>query len=225
MTLRNLLESLNLQEYIDDEGETRRLRLLPPCPREQQPRQASAELREALSLARGLAGADHVSGDVDLSGQSIEGQYLEEFCPDGIAIAEDGCGNSWTLDPESGRVYFFSHDPPVVVYQFPRLHEFLEQLVRTPSQSDLGEPLRQWTGRIWQHNPGLLSHSQALQVEGGLADWARELGEDWEFVDLTTVSPGDGFSWGRAEVMQRRGHWVALAKAKPRKGFLSRLFG
>ena len=227
MTLRNLLQSLHLREYLNDDGKSRQLSLLEPCPREMQPKQASPELRDALSLARGLRGAEHVVGDVDLSGQSLEGQYLDEFSPDGISIAEDGCGNSWTLDPESGRVFFFCHDPPVVVYQFPRVHEFLEQLLRTPGQSDLGKPLELWQHRIWGENPNRLSFEQVLAHGGPLGEWAQELGDSWDYVDLSQAQPGDGFSWGESEQIVRRGHWVALSKPKPKKGtgFFSKLLG
>lgn len=225
MSLRDLLESLHLREYINDDGKVRSLRLLAPCPADRQPEEADPELREALNLARGLSGAEHVSGDIDLSGETLEGQYLEEFCPRGICIATDGCGNSWTLDPESGRVYFFCHDPPVVVYQFARVHEFLEQLLRTPRQSDLGQALELWRHRIWRENPDQLSWAAAVERGGELADWARQLGEGWDFVDLSQPQPGAGFSWGNASQIQRRGNLVALARPVKKAGFFARLFG
>lgn len=75
------------------------------------------------------------------------------------------------------------HDAPVVVYQFPSLLEFLQQFRRQPSLSDFETNLQAWTSRIWRENPGTLSSDQALTLDAELADFARQLGPDWTFVD------------------------------------------
>lgn len=175
--------------------EMEELRKSLPCP-------LPPEVEETLRYSRGLDNVEHTDGRVDLSGLSIEGQWLEDFAPHAVALAGDGCGNSWSLDlgPESqtwGPVYFFCHDPPVIVYQFATAEDFLNELPRRPSDSDLGAILREWTGRIYAKDPQALSHDQAMEGDELLRSFAQPLGPGFHFIDLRRPKPGDGFNWGR----------------------------
>lgn len=209
MYLLETLKRLENASYINDDGEQRRLKLLPPLShaelkklRKLLPCEIPMDVEEALLFSRGLDNVEHTEGTVDLSGLSIMGQWLEDFAPHAVAIASDGCGNSWSIDlgPDSktwGPVYFFCHDPPVIVYQFADVNEFLQQMERVPSQSDLGEALQTWTQRVYRDNPNVLTYAQALEGDDELKHFAQPLTAEWEFIDLRRASAGDGFSWGR----------------------------
>lgn len=231
MTPSELLALQDL-EYENDHGETRRLKLRPPLSATERQRLAAnlpPVLLDLLEVASGIAGAEHVAEGIDFTGK-LEGQVLEEFLPDGVTLAVDGCGNGWSLEPSSGHIYFLCHDPPVVVFQSASLEDFLEQLKRQPSCSDLGENLQRWTDRIWRENPATLSPEQAAMGDSVLASFAAELGPDWWLIDLRQPSIGDGFSWGRygPETEIRRHPEVAIVAlrqpaAKP--SLWRRLFG
>jgi hypothetical protein len=207
--LLETLKRLEKSAYTNDDGEQRAFKLLPPLShaelkqlRKQLPCEIPAEVEEALLFSRGVQNVEHTDGSVDLSGLSVSGQWLEDFAPHAVAIASDGQGNSWSIDlsPDSkvwGPVYFFCHDPPVIVYQFAHADELLQQLQRPPAQSDLGAALEAWTHRIYRENPDVLSYAQALQGDDELKHFAQPLSAEWEFVDLRGAQPGSGFSWGR----------------------------
>lgn len=132
---------------------------------------------------------EHADGTVDLSGLSISGQWLEDFAPNAVALAADGCGNSWSVDlgPESrtwGPVYYFCHDPPVIVYQFPSAAELLQELHRPPSQSDLGDILRDWSHRIYRMDALVVAHEEAIRRDRDPAEFATTLGAGFHYVDL-----------------------------------------
>ena len=189
------LKALDGLSYVNDDGEPRRIRLRPPLTGVP-PAEIPELLRQLLKVTQGLEGVEHVSQGPDFSG-GLEGQFFEEFSPQGVCLATDQCGNSWTLDPATGWVFYLCHDAPVVVYQFPGLLEFLQQFRRQPAQSDFGTVLQNWVSRIWRENPGCLSHDQALLLDAELANFARELAPEWTLIDLRKPAPGDGFSWGR----------------------------
>ncbi len=201
MSLRETLLALDGAAYVNDDGEQRRLRLLPPLGKEDIDRVSPLmpeEIRQVLAISRGIEGAEHVNeGIVDLSGLFLQSQVLDEFSPDGQIIASDMCGNSWIVDPPTGWVFYLCHDAPVVVYQFPTLEGFLAELRRTPEESLLGRPLQEWVDRIWAQNPGVLPWAQALEKDPALVSFATKLGPQWEIMDLRRPQPGDGFSWGR----------------------------
>jgi len=185
-------------------------------------------LRQLLKVSQGLEGVVHVAEGPDFSG-TLEGQHLEEFSPQGVCLATDGCGNGWTLDPATGWIFYLCHDAPVVVYQFPSLLEFLQQFRREPALSDFGTKLQAWVSRIWSENPACLTSEQALGGDSELAEFARELGADWTLIDLRNPSPGDGFSWGRyGPKTEVRRHpslcIVALRKPPPKPSFWSKLW-
>ena len=221
------LRALDNLVYSNDDGESRRLRLRPPL--EQPPGSLPEVLRQVLKVTQGLEGAEHVAEGPDFTG-ALEGQFVEEFCPEGVCLATDGEGNGWTLDPATGWIFYLCHDAPVVVYQFPGLLEFLQQFRRQPSLSDFGTNLQAWASRIWRENPGSLSSSQALSLDSELADFARQLGPDWTFIDLRKPNPGDGFSCGRfGPGTELRRHpslpIVALKKPAKKPTFWSKLWG
>ena len=221
------LHGLDGLVYTNEDGEPRKLRLLPPL---KQPPSASLPelLRQIAKVTQGLEGAEHVAEGPDFSG-TLEGQHLEEFAPNGVCLASDSCGNGWSLDPVTGWIFYLCHDAPVVVYQFPGLLEFLQQFRRPPSQSDFGTNLESWVSRIWRENPGCLTSEQALSLDSELADFARQLGPDWTLIDLRKPTPGDGFSWGRyGPNTEIRRHpslcIVALRKPPSKPSFWSKLW-
>lgn len=209
VSLLATLKKLAQASYVNDDGEPRQLQLLPPLTRDELEKLRSSlpcplpsEVEEALLFSRGLENVEHTDGQVDLSGLSIQGQWLEDFAPHAVAIASDGCGNSWSLDlgPDSshwGPVYYFCHDPPVIVYQFAHAEELLNELQRPPSDSDLGALIRHWADRIYAKDPMAQPYSQAIEGDEQLRKFAQPLGPGFHFIDLRHPKPGDGFNWGR----------------------------
>lgn len=185
---------MSLRTSLEKVG--KRYKLLPPCSEAeiQQVKKAVGcslphELEEALRFARGLSGLPGALGTVDLSGLSVSGQHVEELFPHCLSLASDRCGNSWNLEvlanpPGLGAIYFVCHDPPILVLESPSAEEFVAE-IRT---AVLGEQ---------QRKAPSLTYEQALSRDPELAEFARTLGEKWEFADLRAARPGDGFTWGR----------------------------
>ena len=107
-----------------------------PCP-------LPAEARELLAYSRGFENGPVES--VEFSGLIDFG--MEEIFPCPIPIAHDGFGNYWVVDLTSGSrawapIYYFCHDPAVIVFQSASLAEFIEELLKLgnpPYKSALDE--------------------------------------------------------------------------------------
>ncbi len=226
MTTQQLL-ALEGLVYENDDGESRRLKLRPPpspAQRQRLAEQLPPVLCRLLEVASGIDGAEHVSEGIDFTG-GLEGQVLEEFLPDGITLAVDGCGNGWSLEPATGRIFFLCHDPPVVVLQSLSLQLFLEQLKLPPARSELGDALQHWTHRIWRENP-----CEGPPRDESSRSFLEALGSHWRLVDLREARPGDGFSWGKyGPQTEVRRHpelaLVALSKPAAKPSLWSRWFG
>ena len=144
--------------------------------------------------------------EVNLAG--VEGGQVldEDLFPQGLPIAVDPFGNSWTLDLESGGgwgpVFFVCHDPPWVVYQAHDAAQFLRQAAAGQLESGVQRelPLAQ---------PG---------DDPVLQGFARELGDGWELVDLRAPQPGDAFTWGAygpQTLLRRCPHARIFARQRP----------
>lgn len=130
-----------------------------------------------------------------------------------------------------GPIYFACHDAPVILYQADSLEHFLDELFRMfepPRRSLIDDVHGDRLAHVWQTNPGVLSCEQCLRSEDPvLTDFARELDESFQIIDLRRAKPGDGFSWGRygpkTQIKRFRTHAV-FAYQKP-KSIISRLLG
>lgn len=193
-----------------------------------------ADYRELLTLCGGIEGP-WVS--VDFEGEEFE-FGMDELVPHSLAFAGDGCGNYWladlTAEPESQTSVFYAcHDAPVYLFQCLGMETFLEEFIKLGRQRGKSaiqavhddEPFD-----VWQKNPSVLSRDDALAGDNALAEFARNLGPDFQFIDLRNAPTGMGFSWGRfgpkTEIRRHGDHRIfAYAPPKKKVGFLKRLFG
>jgi hypothetical protein len=149
----------------------------------------------------------------------------------------DGFGNSWLVDlngasKEWGPIFFVCHDPPVVQFQCATFEQFLTELFKQfqpPYESETTR-VRDEGMVIWKSNPHVMDFDEAVARRDDLVPrFARELGKEWQFIDLRNVPSGSGFSWGRygpETEVRRFGDEPIFAYRKPEaKSFLSGLFG
>jgi hypothetical protein len=239
VTPLGIIRRAQARTLIDEDGSIVTLELLPglsraemrdfarrvPCP-------VPEEIAELLGACGGLEG---VIDQVDFAGRLATFEFEAAF-PHGLPLATDGFGNFWIVDlqPHSrrwGPIYFVCHDAPVILHQSDSLEEFLIELIRMlepPHESLIDDVHEDRLARVWQTNPGVLSHEQCFRSEDPvLSAFARELDDTFRIVDLRGARPGDGFSWGRygpnTRIKRFRMHAV-FAYQKP-KNLVSRLLG
>jgi hypothetical protein len=226
---------------IDEDGEPVTLELSPALGTDQidalQARMGQVlpeELRTLLGFCSGIEGC--LDG-IDFTGASMEFEDRDVF-PGGLPIAADGYGNFWVLDitPQTtaaAPVFFACHDAPVILYQSPDLASFLAEVFRmnTPPHKSLVDDVHEdRLFNVWRRNPGVIDHSTASGSHDQLLrSFAATLPAEFQFVDLRSVDPGMGFSWGRygpRTEVRRHGHERIFAYARPpRTGFFAKLFG
>jgi len=203
--------------YTDETGKEKTLTLSPPFTEPELlafeaslPCALPEDMRELLRFASGLDGATSRLSDrfeiEEIRFADITGFGLEDVFPHGKELAVDGCGNSWVVDLTSeskvfAPIFFFCHDPPVVVYQTDSLLHLVQEVVRgnsPPWKSEIADVHERLATRIWQENPCAMSRSQCLASgDHELKAFAESLDETWEFIDLRTPKVGDGYAWGR----------------------------
>jgi hypothetical protein len=162
----------------------------------------------------------------------------EEIFPNGLPIAADGCGNFWVLDitPKTtliAPVFFACHDAPVILYQSADIASFLEETFRMmtpPYKSLVSDVLGDRLFRVWRENPAVMDQAvAATSSDPELRSFASGLPEHFQIIDLRSVSPGMGFSWGRygpQTEVRRHGYERIFGYAKPPStGFFAKLLG
>ncbi len=82
-----------------------------------------------------LGGFESSVGRVDFSGLNYPFEF--DFLEGGIPILADGMGNFWVVDRSVDDrcdlpVAFASHDPPVLLFQFENLADFVSELLISP---------------------------------------------------------------------------------------------
>jgi len=174
------------------------------------------ELRAVLEHTAGLGGT--AFGTIDFTGSTMAYEDRDLF-PAGVPIAADGAGNFWVLDvvpaADGTRVFFASHDPPLVVYVSDGLGAFLDELLR----ADAAAPPDA------QPRPAL-TH-EALAADDLLRPFAATLDERSVVFDLRAASPGAAFEWGRfgpRTIVRRFGFEPVFACAPPPRAPGGRLF-
>jgi hypothetical protein len=239
MTPIEIIRRAQAATLVDEDGQVVALELLPGLSRteldefaRQVPCPIPPEIEELLSACRGFYGTVE---QVDFTGWDLSFEFEPVF-PHGLPIAADGYGNFWVVDlhPHSvqwGPIYFACHDAPVILYQADSLEQFLRELFRMfepPHESLVDDVHEDRLANVWRTNPGVLSYEQCLRSgDPILSDFARELDDGFEIIDLRWAKPGDGFSWGRYgpnTLFRRFGTHAVFACKKP-KGFIARLFG
>ncbi len=239
MTPLEIIRQAQAATLTDEDGHVVSLELLPGLSHSelqdfagQVPCRIPPEIMDLLRACRGFYGTVE---QVDFTGRDLMFEFEAAF-PYGLPIAADGYGNFWVVDlhPDTARwgpIYFACHDAPVILYQADSLEQFLDELFRMfepPHQSLINDVHEDRLAHVWQTNPGVLSYEQCHRSEDPiLTDFARELDESFQIIDLRLAKPGDGFSWGRygpETQINRFGAHAVFAYKKP-QSVISRLLG
>jgi len=191
------------------------------------------ELRGLLAVCPGIDGC--LAG-IDFTGATMSFSH-EEIFPNGLPIAADGYGNFWVLDitpqtPRVAPVFFAGHDPPVILYQSPDIASFLAEVFRMyapPHESLVDDVHEDRLFDVWRKNPGVVDQATAsASSDAALRALASGLPGNFQIVDLRSVDPGMGFSWGRygpRTDIRRHGCERIFGYAKPpRAGLFAKLF-
>jgi hypothetical protein len=239
MTPLEIIRRAQAGTLVDEDGNVVTLELLPGLSHaelqdfaDRVPCRIPPEIAELLGACRGFYGTVE---QVEFTGRDLSFEFEAAFSY-GLPIAADGYGNFWVVDLHPGTttwgpIYFACHDAPVILYQAGSLERFLGELFRMfepPHKSLIDDVQVNRLAQVWRTNPGALSHEQCLRSEDPiLSDFARELDESFQIIDLRQAKPGDGFSWGRygpnTQIKRFRTHAV-FAYQKP-KSIISRLLG
>jgi SMI1 / KNR4 family (SUKH-1) len=239
MTPLEIIRRAQAGTLVDEDGNVVTLELLPGLSHaelqdfaDRVPCRIPPEIAELLGACRGFYGTVE---QVEFTGRDLSFEFEAAFSY-GLPIAADGYGNFWVVDLHPGTttwgpIYFACHDAPVILYQAGSLERFLGELFRMfepPHKSLIDDVQENRLAHVWRTNPGALSHEQCLRSEDPiLSDFARELDESFQIIDLRQAKPGDGFSWGRygpnTQIKRFRTHAV-FAYQKP-KSIISRLLG
>jgi cell wall assembly regulator SMI1 len=241
MTVIEHITNAQHSKLVDEDGEPVRLEFAPALDAEQIDLLEKEvglplpeELRSLLSFCSGIEGC--LDG-IDFTGRDMDFEHQEVF-PNGIPIARDGFGNFWVLDltPETTKtapVFFACHDAPVILYQSSDIASFLAEVFRmsTPPHKSLVDDVHEdRLFEVWRKNPGVMDQSAAAaSPDSELRAFGSALAEHFQVVDLRTVDPGMGFSWGRygpRTEVRRHGYDRIFGYAKPpSRGFFATLFG
>jgi hypothetical protein len=172
-------------------------------------------VRELLRLTNGIEGGPLETVDFSSSSASVWIDEESGFGEKTIGFAADGFGNHWgyVLTGDSGDladlgpIYYFSHDPPVFLYQSPSLSHFLNEMFKmaeAPCESLLNEVHEDRLKEVWSRNPDLIPVAEARQSSDPLiAEFAQTLPDHWKMIDLRNPAFGAGFSWGRCREFKR----------------------
>ena len=236
LKLINDAQQLNL---VDEYGEQYHLTPLPGLNESELneleqglPCKIPGHIRKLLIEYRGIDGLLDI---LDFTGRECASGFEFELFPSAIAIAHDGFGDYWIVDlchdsTEWGPIYFCSHDPPVILYQSPSLHHFIEEVIKMfvpPHRSLIDDVHEELLLNVWRHNPGTLSYEAALYSEDAdIREFAESVGENYLLIDMRLAQIGAGFSWGRygPKTVCRRFGEKRIFAYEIRKSFWQRLF-
>jgi len=235
------IQAARQARLVDEDGEDVTIELMAPLTPEQidslqndvgQP--LPEELRSLLAFCAGIEGC--LDG-IDFTGSTMDFAQEDVF-PNGLPIAADGFGNFWVLDitPQTTQVapvFFACHDAPVILYQSADLASFLVEVFRMntpPHKSLVNDVHADGLFNVWRKNPGVIDQpTAAASPDAALRAFASGLPEHFQIVDLRSVNPGMGFSWGRygpRTEVRRYGYERIFGYAKPpSRGFFATLFG
>jgi len=173
------------------------------------PGKLPGEIQDLLAFASGFE--NNAVGLVDFLGRHPF-EFTDAF-PYGLPIAGDGDGNFWVQDvrEDTGlwdKVFFVSHDPPVVAVQAHSLEEFLSQILdfgKSPNDDPLLRVKKDAVDRIWTNDPDLIPFEVALSSEDNeLSQCAKQLEDGFRIADLRFAKLGSGFSLRGLKTIVRR---------------------
>jgi hypothetical protein len=215
----DIIRSSLTEKWIDEDGESWEITLLPGLTLEQIHAFETElgftlppDIRELLEYTNGLEGGPIAAVDFTSSSEYVGVCDDSDFAWKSLGIAADGYGNHWgyALDKnakELGPIYYFCHDPPVFLYQSPDLTHFLQEMVKMckhPHLSLIDDVHEDRLKEGWFDNPDLISVEDARASEDSLlSNFAHTLPDHWKLIDLRDPEIGAGCSWGRCEEFRR----------------------
>lgn len=171
---------------------------------------------------------------VELSGRSWTG-YPGWATPDsqapeprGLELVTDLCGNPWVIDvgPQGdwGRVFFVSHDPPLIAYQAHDLAAFLSDVFLFCTERQSSQFIAADCDKI-QQVPLIKAAALLHSDDPVVREFASTLEDSDLVADLRREIPGTGFSWqALGGALKRHPTELLFGLTKPRRGCLA-LFG
>jgi hypothetical protein len=145
--------------------------------------------------------------------------------PRGLELVTDLCGNPWVIDvgPRGnwGRVFYVSHDPPLIAYQAPDLATFLSDvfLFCTDIQSSLF--IAADSEKI-QQVPLVKAASFRHRGDPVIQEFASTLEDRDLIADLREERPRIGFSWqALGGDLRRHSTELLFGLTNPSRGCLS----
>jgi len=237
------LNKLTADEFIDDEGEAYRAKLLPGLNAEELAALVTQmpiatlppEVTELLCYSKGLlfGWLEEIRFDA-FSDFGRRGLF-----PACIELAHDGTGNYWVLDinkaGEWGAVFYVCHDPAVIIRQANNLLDFLGQVQeygRFKSTSWFDEVYERLSFKIWKErktHTGLVEATTAVaSSDDVLSVFAAQQLPEFLFGDLRAKSVTQGFAYDRflqGEQIRKHELEPLWALVPLRKSWISKLFG
>lgn len=215
---KRLLDREFLEDNEEEDGEEPYVFTpFPPCTEEEIELFASElsrplpdDIRELLRFSRGFEGGP--VDRIDFLGENTHGGQMLLYP---LEIYPDGLGNAWMLDIDPagmawGPVYYWCHDPPVLIYQCADLTEFLlaiGQRAESPEDNPIDDVASGAAWNVWRNNPGLIPQAEAVvSSDEALRSFAERLGPGWWIFDFRNPKRGEGFSWGRREIEETASH-------------------
>lgn len=126
----------------------------------------------------------------------------DQIFPRGLVLMDDGNGNFWIMDVDSagnpGKIFYWCHDPSVIMLQANSLKEFLVQIkehIEKGKDSFFHRLNYEFTLNQWKSNERLLSRKQSRKLNDvEVSRFFERLPDKYVVADLREASPGDGVS-------------------------------
>lgn len=215
------LQSVMYEVYVSPAGDAFAMELLPPLTSSAivdlsgkfPLNHLAADIQELLAFASGFTLPEFGEIRFDRFATGLQADYF----PNGIEIMNDGLGNSWIADVGDagkwGGVYFFCHEPGIILLQTSDLSEFIRQLddfCRNGPRSTLHHSYEVASWEIW--NDTAPFHSK--NIVAGSDEVLRAFRNKYpshHIIDMRNAKPDQGFAWNRAtlngkDVVRHRQH-------------------
>jgi hypothetical protein len=209
MTPTEQLKAILNESYISEDGDRYEVELLQGLTEQQidnlvkrlPSEQIPKEINELLKFSRGFEFYPLEQITFDAVGQL----GFEKIFPYSVQLAGDGFGNFWILDINKdgnwGSVFYFCHDPAVIVKHSDDLTQFIEHVDdfgKQRNNSNLDIIHEKVVMDIWYKNPGFIELELARQSnDTALRNFALSLPDNFVVADLRNKPNQNGFAWGK----------------------------
>lgn len=213
MDLAEALRAYLASPSLDEDGEDRGTRLLPPLSAAEIDDVArrcggtlAPEVRALLAFSAGLE-----EGPMELIefAGSEEKWYFPPLENRTFQIAPDGYGNVWChwktwTDGRLGPVLYYQHEGPMLLYQCDDMATFVHECLRfmRPPYASLIDDLHEFRLRpVRSLNDDLMTREATLAAAPDLADFVDGVEGETLFRDLRGAKPGDGIDFAGYDVV------------------------